>query len=449
MLANLGFNNSFNNSARKLSMLKSNSPQFQAHVQAVNAQIVNSSTNFPTIFDNALLESIEYCGFGSWKNITERLKTNLENPKFAPINIDSPDQVQRYYLSVFSRQFTELGKEYEFVIKSGSIIETRFSENNNNKYLSDDSKNHLSNTKRSKKRSGDQAKSSAHNFVTTISCSEPRTDCVLTKDIPQTHEYPLLKYRKERGDFELEFDDDAECLIAELTDEIDSHTEKRSDYSDLLKKLRLALCEDYTKYRVNERHRRKRFLQKSSLELIELSELSRINPEINSEIQGINSPSISTNPLKSCTQLACPTKVQQLITSIKSAKSIRERIKLLETTRLDQLNTEEKVKNTISGEKVKFDNHPLSVNDSNNNVTPGVTSFNYLSETERKIANTAKISVEKFTMLKVDCILQSKGGETMVDDCVVKEIVKSGSSVKERKLVSVLCGELVGGDAKL
>ena len=44
MLANLGFNNSFNNSARKLSMLKSNSPQFQAHVHAVNAQIVNSST---------------------------------------------------------------------------------------------------------------------------------------------------------------------------------------------------------------------------------------------------------------------------------------------------------------------------------------------------------------------------------------------------------------------
>ena len=44
MLANLGFNNSFNNSARKISMLKSNSPQFQAHVHAVNAQIVNSST---------------------------------------------------------------------------------------------------------------------------------------------------------------------------------------------------------------------------------------------------------------------------------------------------------------------------------------------------------------------------------------------------------------------
>jgi hypothetical protein len=157
--------------------------------------------------------------------------------------------------------------------------------------------------------------------------------------------------------------------------------------------------------------------------------------------------SISTHPLESATQLACPTKVQHLITNIKSAKSIRERIKTLENTRLEQLNALEKTKTTA--EKPKFDT-TSSVNDSNNNITPGVTSFNYLSETERKIANEAKISADKFSMLKVDCILQSKGFESLDNSMnTVQEIVKSGSSVKERSLVSVLCGEVIGGGCEV
>ena len=82
-----------------------------------------------------------------------------------------------------------------------------------------------------------------------------------------------------------------------------------------------------------------------------------------------------------------------------------------------------------------------SVNDPNNNITPGVSSFNYLSRRERVIANDANISVEKFTMLKNDAVLQSKT-DLVMDGCV-QEVIKSRSCAKERKLVSSICNDMI------
>ena len=96
---------------------------------------------------------------------------------------------------------------------------------------------------------------------------------------------------------------------------------------------------------------------------------------------------------------------------------------------------ESKIKKSI-----KFEDDVIAVNDSNNNITPGVTSFNYLSERERRLANDAKIPVEKYSILKTDAVLQSK---TDLIDRSVQEIIKSTSRSKERKLINTLCSDLV------
>jgi len=79
---------------------------------------------FPNHFDQILLESIEYCGFGSWKNISSRLVKNYKNvitQHKLPINVYNSEEIMVYYCTVFSFMFDEFKKEYEFDVSGVAV----------------------------------------------------------------------------------------------------------------------------------------------------------------------------------------------------------------------------------------------------------------------------------------------------------------------------------------
>lgn len=394
-------------------------PILQAHNQLVNTHIFTSTRNFPTVFDEALLEAVEYCGFGSWKNISERLKQSLENPLLAPINPASPDQVQRYYLTVFSPHFKNLTNEYNFSVTSTAATGQRSNQpstRSKNRKLDKEILpfgivSPFRNSESLGGTSGTQEKCAAYNFVNVNHSQEPRTDVVHSKAIPLATR-TMLSYKRLRGDFEMEFDDTAEEFVADLTDEIEHHTEARSEYTPLLKRMRLALCDSYVRYRLHERHRRKRVLQEEH-GIDDLDALRDGTSGVHKE-------------LGSCIQISHMETALKLSQDIQKATKLRERIKALEQQKLTQANT--------------AGSPPLQsmAEDSNNNL-PGHTRASFsetlLSKQEQSICRRSQISPAKYTTLKTQCLLQA----AQLSDTACTELVKLNSTAKERKLVNQVC----------
>jgi len=180
------------------------------------------SVDFPTEFDKKLLEAIDYCGFGSWKNISSRISKNYSddelNSETLPIDVRQPEQIKRYYLTIFIPHF---------------------------KLLNDEATYEHTNT----------AEQKILDFHTINQTSElviePTSKEVLSST--QNHD---IKYRRLRGDFDVEHDNTAEELVACLDDETSTN---QLHYQELVP-LRKALLDSYQK-RLGERNRRKRFLQ--------------------------------------------------------------------------------------------------------------------------------------------------------------------------------------------
>lgn len=319
---------------------------------------------FPNYFDEILLESMEYCGYGSWKNISNRLILNYKpviTKHKLPIDVYDPLQIKTYYNLIYSFMFKDFREEYQFEISGKTLLEDSdrfYVDINNPKHLeSSTMKNEkeparkrqklsgnthfpscrlhsaqeeleigsahvttasgrrstsIPRLKQSKKRSRETdnthnlSKSSihrphscsAHNFPTSDDSNSPLIDVfqschsdVIKKLASELDCQEILVYRPLRGDFEVEFDDNLEVLLADLNDEyVDELSLNRqtssfgcepsqdqtcnsisncsnsvsispTSYTPSLLKLRMCLAEDYTKYRILRRIKKKSFLQ--------------------------------------------------------------------------------------------------------------------------------------------------------------------------------------------
>merc|ERR1712018_314443 len=201
-----------------------------------------------------------------------------------------------------------------------------------------------------------------------------------------------IKYRRLRGDFDVEHDNNCEDLISVLDDEINPN----QYHSTELLQLRTSLCDGYQQ-RLNERNRRKRFLQMNhSLDFNRFANEHKI--------------------LSKCLQLSSQKGIEKLQSGISLEQSIK--------TRITQL---EKCKNVTKSSSSSAALEQLP--------SQSTTSFSpsLLSTIEQStILPKTKFTSKKFTTLKVTSLVKNN---TTTSKSKILDDIKLYSTSKEHKLV--------------
>merc|ERR1711881_453158 len=106
--------------------------------------------------------------------------------------------------------------------------------------------------------------------------------------------------------------------------------------------------------------------------------------------------------LKPTLQLSTRTELTKLTSNINTAQKLRERILLLEQSRLSMLNN-------IREEPDEKNNKMSTNTELDGSSTTGVSGVAFLTSKEQKLTNQAKIGANKFLQLKSYSILNAVG----------------------------------------
>jgi transcriptional adapter 2-alpha len=141
-----------------------------------------------------------------------------------------------------------------------------------------------------------------------------------------------------RGDFEIEYDNDAELLLAEM--------EFNDDDSELERDMKFRLIDIYNR-KLNERIKRKNFV--IAMKLLDLREQLRLDKTRTREEKEVH------NLMKAVARFNTPEEHEKLVSSILREKQIRTRIAELKEMIAKGVRTWGEVEDELEGKKKKDD----------------------------------------------------------------------------------------------
>ncbi|KAL4486176.1 hypothetical protein ABPG72_012229 [Tetrahymena utriculariae] len=320
--------------------------EFNNHKIDEDYHVINK-LNYPLLADDwtceeelLLFEGLERFGFGNWQDIADHIGTDK-----------TKEEVEKHYeeshLDASTKSFYPQEKAQFLTKRDEKTLELHITKSGKNS-------NQMQEEKAGRKKSARSLEKNAQPpgiQQSSISTSNARALTTPNQGNLQTNQQntanhaqngnaqDIVGYMPLRGDFDIEYDNDAELLLAEM--------EFNDDDKETELKMKYKLLEIYNA-RLDERIKRKKFVIERGL--LDLKKQNNLDKERTKEEKEIY------NMMKVFSRFSKPEEHERLVQGIIKEKQIRQRIEELKTYRKLGLKTFEDVENYLNQKRKNDEN---------------------------------------------------------------------------------------------